>query len=300
MAKILSTFSKLEQSRFEAFKRVSFPCNSVAQYVAQCLAERQQPSPLEPVQQQHPASHQSPSDHHHHPDNSKRRHFPPIRQVFSAGSPDNRSTTTATASRTGNRPQLHDLVVPGQEEEITTVVTTLAKAYAQRLCAAAKAQAVAAHAGGRNNDSNNNHNAADPAAATEGAAIQPQHVLQAFYKRTQQGQDPGFFLQPNESIVTVGSAMNNDGKEQLKRVAALAAQEEFQKSLQEYETLIKSREQQQPAEEKADGSSNSVGGGGGSDEKAAAPATAEDDSDSGDEAEVDLMEQEMEEEMTNT
>jgi hypothetical protein len=40
MAQILSTFSKLEQSRFEAFQRVSFPVDAVGDWVAACLSDR--------------------------------------------------------------------------------------------------------------------------------------------------------------------------------------------------------------------------------------------------------------------
>ena len=40
MAKMLSTFSKLEQSRFEAYQRVSFPVDAVGDWVAACLSHR--------------------------------------------------------------------------------------------------------------------------------------------------------------------------------------------------------------------------------------------------------------------
>ena len=39
MAQALSTFSRLEQSRFEAFRRATFPGNAIAKYVAHCLIE---------------------------------------------------------------------------------------------------------------------------------------------------------------------------------------------------------------------------------------------------------------------
>lgn len=231
----------MEQSRFEAFKRVSFPCNAISQYVAHCLAERQQ-------QQRDPAHY---SQH-----------------VFSS-------------SGNGSAPQLQDLVVPGQEEEITTVVTTLAKAYAQRLCAAAKAQAQAQQSSSSSSSatafasSRNNNN--------DTTAIQPEHVLQAFYVRKQQGQDPGFFLQPNEGITI---ASTNDGKEQMKRVAALAAEEDFDRSMEDYKEYLQKKE--------AAATATASGGGGGT-----APMD-DDDSDSGDEAEVELdMEKELEEEMAN-
>ncbi|KAL7577612.1 hypothetical protein ACA910_015132 [Epithemia clementina (nom. ined.)] len=40
MAQMLSTFSKLEQSRFEAFQRVSFPVDAIGDWVAACLSDR--------------------------------------------------------------------------------------------------------------------------------------------------------------------------------------------------------------------------------------------------------------------
>ena len=40
MAQMLSTFSKLEQSRFEAFQRVSFPVDAVGDWVGACLSDR--------------------------------------------------------------------------------------------------------------------------------------------------------------------------------------------------------------------------------------------------------------------
>ena len=40
MAQMLSTFSKLEQSRFEAFQRVSFPVDAIGDWIAACLSDR--------------------------------------------------------------------------------------------------------------------------------------------------------------------------------------------------------------------------------------------------------------------
>jgi hTAFII28-like protein conserved region len=223
MAKILSTFSKMEQSRFEAFKRVSFPGNAIRRYVAFCLAERQQ--------------HQR-----------QAIQCPKAPQVF-AGSTE---------------PQLQDLVVPGQEEEITIVVATLAKAYAQRLCAAAKAQAQVQQ----------QQQSQSTTSSGDAGALQPEHVLQAFYSRTQQGQDPGFFLQANESITMAGNS-DTTGKEQMKRTAALAAQEECDRVLEEYKEFC---ERNPPPAAVA------------APETAAAAPVKEysDDSDSGDEDEMDL------------
>jgi hypothetical protein len=40
MAQVLSTFSRLEQSRFEAFRRATFCGDAIAKYVAHCLIEQ--------------------------------------------------------------------------------------------------------------------------------------------------------------------------------------------------------------------------------------------------------------------
>ena len=39
MSQVLSTFSRLEQSRFEAFRRAAFPSDAISKYVAQCLID---------------------------------------------------------------------------------------------------------------------------------------------------------------------------------------------------------------------------------------------------------------------
>jgi len=39
MAQVCSTFSRLEQSRFEAFRRATFPADAISKYVAHCLID---------------------------------------------------------------------------------------------------------------------------------------------------------------------------------------------------------------------------------------------------------------------
>lgn len=245
MAKILSTFSKMEQSRFEAFKRVSFPCNAISRYVAHCLAERQQ--------------HQ--------------------RQVHDETNPNAKKRFAASNHDGTSEPRLQDLVVPGQEEEITTVVATLAKAYAQRLCAAAKT-----HAQVQKQQQQEQQGGVTTGGGGDGngAEIKPEHVLQAFYARKQQGQDPGFFLQANECI-TVGAHNATTGKEQMKRVAALSAQDDFDRTFDEYKEFLK----RSPPQE--NNKSTKV-----------APKKDDSDSSSGEEEEVEMdMEAELEKEMAS-
>jgi len=39
MAQVCSTFNRMEQSRFEAFRRAAFPSDAISKYVAQCLLD---------------------------------------------------------------------------------------------------------------------------------------------------------------------------------------------------------------------------------------------------------------------
>lgn len=39
MAQVCSTFNRLEQSRFEAFRRATFPADAISKYVAHCLID---------------------------------------------------------------------------------------------------------------------------------------------------------------------------------------------------------------------------------------------------------------------
>jgi hypothetical protein len=253
MAKLLSTFSKTEMSRFEAFKRVSFPCDAISRYVAHCLAERQQP------QRQR-----------YHPQTTKKL-------AFGVGS-----------DVVEPPPRLEDLVVPGQDEEITTVVATLAKAYAQRLCAAAKVLQQQQQSTEQDRSINN----AVAGVVVDGthpddSPIQPEHILQAFYARQQQGQDPGFFLQPHEGFTpTQDTAM----KEKMKRAAALAAQEEFDRCFAEYKEVDEKKRpsESQPSPSDDDNKKEKES----KDVVMAVTVESErnddNDSDSGDEEEIDL------------
>eukprot|EP00980_Cylindrotheca_fusiformis_P012544 scaffold3079_cov119-Cylindrotheca_fusiformis.AAC.20 len=50
MAQVLSTFNRLEQSRFEAFRRSTFSTDAVSKYVAHCLIDRNQyDADLQPI-----------------------------------------------------------------------------------------------------------------------------------------------------------------------------------------------------------------------------------------------------------
>jgi hypothetical protein len=51
MSQVLSTFSRLEQSRFEAFRRATFPSDAIGKYVAHCLLQQQDPTRRQQQQQ---------------------------------------------------------------------------------------------------------------------------------------------------------------------------------------------------------------------------------------------------------
>ena len=99
MAQVLTTFSSLEQSRFQAFKRSAFHADAVEEWVAACLQDR-------------------------YGDNGN-------------GSIRNSNYYSTTASEGTIRRKLDDLVAPGQAQDIGLVVAMAAKIYAQRLVAEA-------------------------------------------------------------------------------------------------------------------------------------------------------------------
>jgi hypothetical protein len=252
MAQVISTFSRLEQSRFEAFRRATFPRDAIAKYVAHCLIEEQH----RPISQGNLSRSTILSQtggggggHHHH-------HREPI---------------------------LAEVVAPGQAEDIALIVSILAKAYAQRLVTAARRYAAVrcatveettASMPYTTNHINNNpekHSTATPTTtstnvsgtpsshleggyvnnpnamhspqsktrmnpmvvSTSAMAITPEDLMNAYEERKSQGLDPGFFLQPwnqsQQSILLGNNNNNNREMYQSKRLAALHAQEQYEK-----------------------------------------------------------------------
>ena len=206
MAQVLSTFSRLEQSRFEAFRRATFPRDAIAKYVAHCLIEEQH----RPVSQGDP---------------------------IAAAAESRQQQPQQPRTKPLRDPILKEVVAPGQAEDITIVVSTLAKAYAQRLVTAARRQAnirstaEAAAAAAASNENNSQFSTPNKAssprkASTQPTAITPQDIMKAYEERKAQGLDPGFFLQPWEQSQSV--LVDNDVYQQ-KRLAALHAQEQWDK-----------------------------------------------------------------------
>jgi hypothetical protein len=170
MAQMLSTFSKLEQSRFEAFRRSTVPADAVHEWLAACLADRYSVSP------------------------------------------------PAAQGGAGKSRSLADLVQPGQADSISMVVATLAKVYAQRLVSEAQRLA--------QEDSIKSNNNEVVTADEQQNPLQPQHIRRAWEHRKRQGLDPGFFLQANEGLQWSSGGQAGHVHD-CRRLAALAAQEEY-------------------------------------------------------------------------
>lgn len=198
MAQMLSTFSKLEQSRFEAFQRSSLDAASVQDFVAACLVHRHNDGG---------------GDH------LRRGRIVPSRPVAGAA-----AATTLPTSRTTVSPSLDDLVAPGQAADVALAVSTLAKVYAQRLVASALAERqrrdrLAVFDG----DDNDNDRAKDPH-----RPLEPYELLRAHQSRVSQGLDPGFFLQAHEGVVPsrLDPLASRDAHRQ-QHLAALEAQDAY-------------------------------------------------------------------------
>jgi len=193
MTRMLSTFTKLEQSRFEAFQRSCLNAATIQKWVATCLNDR---FGLLPLPQNSSNSTQSSS-----PRNQlSERMMRPLRDLVSS-------------------------VPSGQADDIVMVVSTLAKIYAQRLVSTAhklkreqqqqqQQQQLAITAGttttttgeGEENDDSNRAPVVSPetpSTTTEAtASLQPDDVWKAWEQRTRSGQDPGFFFQHNPAVNT--------------------------------------------------------------------------------------------------
>ena len=163
MAQMLSTFSHVEQSRFEAFQRSRFSPAVVEEWVGAVLSQRY-------------------------------------------GLDENRA--------------LSDLVLPNQASDIVMVVGVLAKIYAQRLVW--EAIRIRQESAADEDTADNNRGSIN-------TPLQAEYVMEAWRQRRQEGQDPGFFLQPHDTSFRDG----DDDVHDARRLAALAAQEEYEKEFPE-------------------------------------------------------------------
>ena len=209
MAQVMSTFTKLEQSRFEAFRRVTFPADTVSKFVAHCLIEEQHRPVSEGV----------------HVRTEKER---------------------SSASITNRRPPiLSEVCAPGQASEITMIVSSLAKSYAQRLVTAARQKAIDRITAQQNKvdtakEDNGRIAGRESGPSTVGGAvgdgvvgITRNDIEKAVEERRKKGLDPGFFLPPSSTVMYSRDrtvlAMNDTESQHFKLLAALQAQEDYDK-----------------------------------------------------------------------
>jgi hypothetical protein len=202
MAQVLSTFHRMEQSRFEAFRRCTFPSDAISQYIAFCLQQHYERTYARTTKAQQLTDSQGIG----------------VSDVVYA-----RALSNPPSFFESKQQQLSDLCAVGQAEEITAVVSTCAKLYAQRLVTAARR--VAMYVEGIGED--------DP--------LLPHHILQAHAARTKAGVDPGFFLQSSSGSSNMpvyqdsvgAAALGTIHRSDLLLYAALEAQEEYDKYVEE-------------------------------------------------------------------
>lgn len=242
MAQVLSTFSRLEQSRFEAFRKAAFPGDAISKYVAHCLIHEQH-RPVS-VGGEDSAVAEPPSFRTRIPGAEK---CPYDRD----GKAKARLRHLRPSAHYRRRKVLSELVAPGEAQDITVVVSTLAKEYAQRLVLAARR-----YAAERTNKAKQRQEAAvdeDSGSEDEDIAISPEDILKAHSDRQARGLDPGFFLQgprthnaqANETSLFLADPDSHQ-RYSLSRSVALAAQEEYDKDQKE-------REEREKGDQTADG-----------------------------------------------
>jgi hypothetical protein len=192
MSQMLATMGTLEQSRFQAFKRSCFAADAVQAWVAACLNDR-------------------------------------YSRVRCSGS---------TSSHAEPQAKLADLVAVGQAAEIGLVVATAAKVYAQRLIA----DAIAYQRAQQRHQSNRHAASPDPIMnrTTGNNSSSSSHqktsgwpscvaIWTAVQARRRRGVDPGFFMHPANEQLHWSAKVTTLQHYDLRRHAALAAEEEFDK-----------------------------------------------------------------------
>ena len=244
MKQVLSTFSKLEQSRFEAFRKASFPGDAIGTYVAHCLINEQHRSI---------STGDTKSTSLERGGNNEEAAATVATNTSSTASIVSNSTrlrylrptttTAATGKRRKKKPILSDVVATGQSGDITVVVSTLAKAYAQRLVLAARKYSIerrnrhktSVHDENSNNDDDDDEEEEEE---EEDIAISPEDILKAYADREVRGLDPGFFLQARGTKNNSGSSNSgctnvnlllteNDQRYTLNRSVVLSAQDDY-------------------------------------------------------------------------
>ena len=183
MAQLLSTFTPLEQSRFEAFRRSTFRSNAISKYVAYCLTRAEE-------------RRNARSNHKHKSRmTTSRLHQPsslPIRELKDLVAPKRSYIHDNNSSHSGNHSSSHTA------QEITIIVSTLAKCYAQRLVTASRKLA-----------SNPLYSNALTTPYPESKKLLPEHIRDAYDYRVRRSLDPGFFMQPPPHMTASSASAGN-------------------------------------------------------------------------------------------
>jgi hypothetical protein len=247
MKQVLSTFSKLEQSRFEAFRKASFPGDAIGTYVAHCLMNEQHRSIStgdKSTSSERGGNEEAAATVATNTSSTASIVSNSTRLRYLRPTTATTTTTAATSTRRKQKPILSDVVATGQSGDITVVVSTLAKAYAQRLVLAARKYSIerrsrrkiSVHDENSNNDDDDDEEEEEE--EEEDIAISPEDILKAYDDREVRGLDPGFFLQARGTKNNSGSSNSgctnvnlllteNDQRYTLNRSVVLSAQDDY-------------------------------------------------------------------------
>jgi len=208
MAQMVSTFSKLEQSRFEAFRRSTVPANAIQEWLAACLTDR----------------------YRIHDNNNK--NIRTLSDLVQPGQADSISMVVATLAKVYAQRLVSAARVAAQQQDAAKQTAAVAatnnnNTNTNSVSSSSEAPAIS----GADSASYNEQ----PQQQQYQSPLEPRHVWQALRERQTQGMDPGFFLQENEGLQWNSTVHSTHDR---RRLAALQAQEEydaFMKSEQEKE-----------------------------------------------------------------
>lgn len=194
MAQMLSTFSTLEQSRFQAYKRSCFAADAIEAWVAACLQDRYGSvcggAPGAPLQR-------------------------PLCDLVAPGQAQEIGLVVAIAAKIyAQRLVAEAVTIQEQEkqEQIRRQVTQPAHSVAE---------------GGGGSSRPDLTTSARNVGGEPGTALQCTAVWKAIQERRRRGVDPGFFLQPAEDRWNWAAQTATLPHYEVRRLAAMAAEEEY-------------------------------------------------------------------------
>jgi hypothetical protein len=232
----------MEKSRFEAFRRCTLPSNAIRQYLAHLLLQHQE----HVIGRCHASTRLLGTT-------GFGTGLPHLERAMIAR-PHHRNVSVSAAAAAGlatakkktttmNRP-LEDMVQPGDADSIVVVVSALAKAYAQRLVTAARRVATVMMMEEERGSGGGGGGATAVVVDQEQKPLQVQHIQMAYDARVQAGIDPGFFMYRPKSVVSsvvgkiAAAAVGIVDRLELLRLAALQAQEEYDRLVEEGKSNI--------------------------------------------------------------